>query len=150
MKLKEIHSVTETLEDGVFNVHCTIEDMDGQVYAADFCSRPDDPHGVNGEVRQWLDDHPDFPRDPYEPPEEPEPIIIVYPVDLWSRMTDDEADQVEGVMASQSVRIQNIFKSASSYRSDHELWPLLVSVATTLFGEQRADEILAPSGGLNG
>jgi len=78
-------------------------------------------------------------------PEPPEPVTIVYPVDLWSRMTDVEADAVVQAMTTQTARIQNIFRSASSYRSDHELWPLLVSMATDLFGAPRAAEILAAS-----
>ncbi|WP_242220095.1 hypothetical protein [Shinella zoogloeoides] len=78
-------------------------------------------------------------------PGPPEPVSIVYPVDLWSRMTDAEADAVVQAMTTQPVRIQNIFRAASSYRSDHELWPLLVSVATSLFGSERAAEILAAS-----
>ena len=82
---------------------------------------------------------------PYMPEPELEPITIVYPVDLWSRMTDVEADAVVQAMTTQTVRIQNIFRAASSYRSDHELWPLLVSVATSLFGSERAAEILAAS-----
>ncbi|MCB5205002.1 hypothetical protein LH464_21280 [Neorhizobium sp. T786] len=73
------------------------------------------------------------------------PVTILYPVDLWSRLTETEADQVEAVMLTQSIRVQNIFRSASSYRSDHELWPLLESVAVSLFGEARAAEILSPS-----
>lgn len=81
----------------------------------------------------------------FTPP--PPAIVVVYPVDLWSRMTNAEADQVEARMATQSVRVQNIFKSASSYRSDHELWPLLESMATSLFGSTRASEVLAPSQG---
>jgi len=72
-------------------------------------------------------------------------IIILYPVDLWSRLTDSEAVAVETAMTSQPVRIQNIFNYASSYRSDHELWPLLENMATTLFGAERATQILAPS-----
>lgn len=72
-------------------------------------------------------------------------VTILYPVDLWIRLSDEETEQVEAAMAMQPVRIQNIFKSASSYRSDNEFWPLLVSVATQLFGAQRAAEILAPS-----
>lgn len=80
-------------------------------------------------------------------PETPEPpnVTVLYPVDLWSRLSDAEADAVEQAMTTQSVRIQNIFRSASSYRSDHELWPLLVSMATNLFGSERAAEILAAS-----
>lgn len=72
-------------------------------------------------------------------------VIILYPADLWSRLTEGEADQVEAAMATQSARIQNIFRSASSYRSDHELWPLLETVAIGLFGDERAAEILAAS-----
>lgn len=72
-------------------------------------------------------------------------VIVLYPVDLWSRLTEAEADQVEAAMVAQSARVQNIFRSASSYRSDHELWPLLGTVANDLFGEARAGEILAAS-----
>ncbi len=73
----------------------------------------------------------------------PPPVTVLYPVDLWSRMTNAEAEQVEAIMATQPIRIQNIFRAASSYRSDHELWPLLVSIATGLFGAERAAVILA-------
>lgn len=72
-------------------------------------------------------------------------IVTVYAVDLWSRLSEDEADQVEAAMATRSARIQNIFRAANSYRSDHELWPLLVSTTETLFGVERAAEILAQS-----
>lgn len=75
----------------------------------------------------------------------PTPLVVVYAVDLWSRLTNAEAEQVEAAMATQPVRIQNIFKAASSYRSDHELWSLLEQVAVQLFGQTRAAEILAPS-----
>lgn len=75
----------------------------------------------------------------------PEPISVVYAVDLWSRLTDEEALQVGSAMEGQSFRMQNIFRAANSYRSDHELWSLLFLVASTLFGEDRAKVILAPS-----
>lgn len=77
--------------------------------------------------------------------EVPEPVTVVYGVDLWSRMTDAEADQVGAAIAEQPFRVRKIFETANSYRSDHELWPLLVQIATTLFGEERAAQILAPS-----
>lgn len=76
---------------------------------------------------------------------EPDPVTVVYSVDLWSRMTDAEADQVGAAMEAQPFRIRRIFESANSYREDHELWPLLAQIATTLFGAERATEILAPS-----
>lgn len=90
---------------------------------------------IDGEVVEYL------------PPvaESPEPVAVVYSVDLWSRMTDAEADQVGAAMAERPFRIRKIFETANSYRSDHELWPLLVQIATTLFSEERAAQILAPS-----
>lgn len=78
-------------------------------------------------------------------PVSPEPITVVYSVDLWSRMTDTEADQVGAEMEQQPFRTRKIFESAGSYQSDHELWPLLEQIATTLFGAERAAQILAPS-----
>jgi hypothetical protein len=80
----------------------------------------------------------------YEPPAVT-PVTVIFAVDLWSRMTNGEADQVGAVMAEQPFRIRKIFETAKSYRSDHELWPLLVQIATTIFGEERAAQILAPS-----
>lgn len=75
----------------------------------------------------------------------PTPVIIVYAVDLWSRTDEEEATKIEESMELQPVRLRNIFKSASSYRSDSPLWPLLLGIATTLFGEARAKQLLAPS-----
>lgn len=97
----------------------------------------------NPGLRKWVDGE----VVEYMPPpiEIPHPVTVVYGVDLWSRMTDAEANQVGTVMAEQPFRVRKIFETASSYRADHELWPLLVQVATTLFGQDRAAEILAPS-----
>lgn len=95
------------------------------------------------DVQAWKDAGNEWPEP--EPPVEVPVVTVLYPVDLWSRLTDVEADQVEATMATQTVRLQNIFKSASSYRSDHELWPLLQQIATGLFGAQRAGEILKGS-----
>lgn len=78
-------------------------------------------------------------------PVDVDPVTVVYKLDLWSRMTNDEADQVGAAMEEQPFRIRKIFESANSYRSDHELWPLLHQIASTLFGEDRALQILAPS-----
>ncbi|MCZ7451076.1 hypothetical protein O8B93_26255 [Agrobacterium rhizogenes] len=81
----------------------------------------------------------------YPPSPFPEAATVVYSVDLWSRMANAEADQVGAAMAEQPFRVRKIFETANSYHSDHELWPLLVQIATTLFGEERAAQILAPS-----
>lgn len=72
------------------------------------------------------------------------PSTTVIPaVTLWERMTEEEAAQVETVMATQTFRTRQIFMTAQTFRSDHELWPLLTQMAVELFGEERASELLA-------
>lgn len=81
----------------------------------------------------------------YVPEPEAPTVISIPAVTLWERMTEAEGEQVEAVMQTQPFRIRQIFTTAQSYRSDHELWPLLQHVATELFGAQRAGELLAQS-----
>ena len=81
----------------------------------------------------------------FQAPVVPDPVTVVYSVDLWTRMTNAEADQVGAAMDQQPFRVRRIFESANSYRSDHELWQLLVQIATDLFGAERAAQILSPS-----
>lgn len=64
-------------------------------------------------------------------------------VTLWERMTEAEAEQVNAAMATHPFRTRQIFTTANTFRSDHELWPLLESMAIDLFGETRAAELLA-------
>lgn len=74
-----------------------------------------------------------------------EPMVTVLPaVTLWERMTEAEADQVAEAMTTQPFRTRKIFETAATFRSDHELWPLLEGMAKQLFGEARAAELLAP------
>lgn len=81
---------------------------------------------------------------PVPEPVEPDPVVKVLPaVTLWERMTEDEAVAVSEAMKTQSVRTVEIFRNASTFRSDHELWPLLEQMAADLFGEARAAELLA-------
>lgn len=78
-------------------------------------------------------------------------VVTLYQIDLWTRLdggkdgNGGEVAKVLAAMEQQPIRIRKIFESATSYRSDHELWPLLKEIATALFGEERAAEILAPS-----
>ncbi len=83
--------------------------------------------------------------EPYVPEPEDLAVISIPAVTLWERMTEAEGEQVEAVMQTQPFRIRQIFTTAQTYRSDHELWPLLQQVATELFGAQRAGELLAQS-----
>ena len=78
----------------------------------------------------------------YVPPASP--IVTVLPaVTLWERLTDAEAEQVNAAMATQPFRTRQIFLTANTFRSDHELWLLLVQMANDLFGEERAAELLS-------
>jgi hypothetical protein len=78
-----------------------------------------------------------------EPDPEPEAVISIPAVTFWERTTEAEGSAIEAMLAQQSFRVQQIFMTAQSYRSDHELWPLLQSAAIGLFGEERAAELLA-------
>lgn len=78
----------------------------------------------------------------YSPPAVP--IVTVLPsVALWERMSQSEAEQVNAAMATQPFRTRQIFLTANTFRSDHELWLLLVQMANDLFGEERAAELLS-------
>lgn len=79
----------------------------------------------------------------YVPEPEAPTLISIPAVTLWERMTEAEGEQVEAAMQSQPFRIRQIFTTAQTYRSDHELWPLLQHMAAELFGAQRAGELLA-------
>lgn len=87
----------------------------------------------------------------FQPPIVPEPVTTVYAVDFWTRLdggedgNSGEVAQVLAAMEQQPIKTRKIFDTANSYRSDHELWPLLQQLATSLFGEERAAQILAPS-----
>ncbi|MBM7328693.1 hypothetical protein JS562_37375 [Agrobacterium sp. S2] len=79
------------------------------------------------------------------PAETPDPVTVIPAVTLWERMTDAEAEQVNAAMATQPFRTRQIFLTANTFRSDHELWPLLMQMANDLFGEERATELLSPA-----
>lgn len=75
----------------------------------------------------------------------PADVKILPAVTLWERLTEAEAEQVNAAMATQPFRTRQIFLTANTFRSDHELWPLLEQMATDLFGEERAAELLSPA-----
>lgn len=87
----------------------------------------------------------------FQAPVVPDPVTTVYAVDFWTRLdggedgNGGEVAQVLSAMETQPIKTRKIFDTANSFRSDHELWPLLQQLATSLFGEERAAEILAPS-----
>lgn len=68
LSLNSVEMVTQMPEEGVFLLRCNITDIDDIIRDCDYCSRPDDPYGLNPTIRQWLADNPSFPRTPYVPP----------------------------------------------------------------------------------
>jgi hypothetical protein len=73
------------------------------------------------------------------------PTITVIPkLELYRRMTDAEYEQMQAGVASQSARIQDVFRMVDNFRENDTLWPLLVSMGHQLFGEERTAELLAP------
>lgn len=77
-----------------------------------------------------------------EPEPEQEPAIVIPAVTFWERTTEAEGTAIEAMLNQQPFRIRQIFMTAQSYRSDHELWPLLQNAAVQLFGEDRAAALL--------
>lgn len=75
----------------------------------------------------------------------PAPVTVLYKVDFYRRMTDEEAEAVEDEIAKQPVKQRRIFESANSFRSDAPEWQTLNALAGALFGAARAKVILAPS-----
>ncbi|WP_435655035.1 hypothetical protein [Brucella pituitosa] len=137
-------------------VYAEGDDQSDKVPIADWkpnpvCSIPADAVEITDDQWKELMDYPSARRwdgesvVDYTPPmPEPEPVVTILPaVTLWERLTEDEADQVNEAMATQPVRTQRIFTTANTFRSDHELWPLLEQMAKELFGAERAAALLA-------
>lgn len=67
MALNAVYSVSATPEANVFVFRCNITDFEGETYDCDYCSRPNDPHGLNPAFRRWLEESADFPITAYVP-----------------------------------------------------------------------------------
>lgn len=67
--------------------------------------------------------------------------------DLWRRATDAEAAQMDAALAAQPVRIRRLYDAATVITRTDELWSTLYAGMVGLFGQARADVLLAPSEG---
>ncbi|WP_322884803.1 hypothetical protein U8C32_12575 [Sinorhizobium medicae] len=77
-RVTEILNISDTAEGGgVYKIELWVqcaEDMEPE--SAEYISRPDDPYGVNPQIRKWLSENPDAPVHVYVPPPPPTPEEI--------------------------------------------------------------------------
>lgn len=82
-------------------------------------------------------------------PETPEPAPLEYVLQIsvfWTRMTDEEAEDFDGAMATASpLRLRRAFNSATSMTSETELFLFVRAVLVGVVSTTRADAIMAPS-----
>jgi len=145
--LHSVISVTATNEPEVYIVRVELTDVDEVTTIDDYCSRPDDPFGLNPAIRQWLSDHAgEYTILPYVPPADPGPQPYrIAKSTPWIRMTDEEADLITGAMQQAPSRQKGIYDAATYLSSGDPLWSSLHDmIATTLNSTTRADELLAP------
>ena len=74
-----------------------------------------------------------------------QPSLFTYKTDIWSRCTDDEAEQLDGALQSSSVRYRRMWDDCITVEHDSALFTYLHSEMTTPFGSDRTDQLLAPS-----
>ncbi|RBO90520.1 hypothetical protein [Pseudochrobactrum asaccharolyticum] len=142
MKIHEVFSVSADVDEALL-IDMDYSGLEGRTRAI-VAYRESDPYSpLTPLITQWLaDNNPEIL--PYIPPEpEPEQPISIPAVTFWERTTEAEGTAIETMLNQQPFRVRQIFMTAQSYRSDHELWPLLQSAAIGLFGEERAAELLA-------
>lgn len=93
------------------------------------CDPPSDARQV------WLDSSwGDGPTPPYE----------ISKVEIIRRMTTAEATSAELLIASADAKFRLMWNSANVIRSSDEWFPTLHAALAGAFGEERADQILAP------
>lgn len=62
---------------------------------------------------------------------------------IWRRATDAEAEIMDAALGSQSVRVRRIYDGAQVISTDGELYSILLAAMIQLFGESRAQQLLA-------
>jgi len=72
-RVTEILKISDTAEgNGVYLLELMIRYADGdEPELAEYCSRPNDPYGVNPQIRKWMSENPDAPVHVYVPPPPP-------------------------------------------------------------------------------
>lgn len=70
---------------------------------------------------------------------------ITYKADLWRRATDAEAETIVAVLSQQPIRKQRLFNDADHLDHADPEFAELKARFVQVFGQERADELLAPS-----
>lgn len=81
----------------------------------------------------------------YQEPPSTDGVFIISKDDIWRRASDQEAEIMEQALQNQPTRLKRIYEGATYIRTDDGLFTLLKETLVQLFGETRADELLAPS-----
>jgi hypothetical protein len=64
--------------------------------------------------------------------------------DLWSRLTDDEAVELDTALKN-SIKVRQLLAVSDLIASNDTLWTRLRGILIPLFGPTRTEEILLPS-----
>lgn len=143
MSLNSVSTVYATSEPDVFNLACNITDFYGETYDTQFCSRPEDPFGLNPDIRAWLAANPDFPIEPYVPPEPPTADEIRASMPALSRYqfragmkaggitTAVISDAIDAVIDPDEREDYEIFWESSQVFNRLDAFTLLVSASKT-------------------
>lgn len=78
----------------------------------------------------------------------PAPLEIprrTYKADIWRRATDAEAATIDANLEAKGLRMRNLFNDAQHLDHADPLFLDLKEAFAQAFGDQRADELLAPS-----
>lgn len=73
------------------------------------------------------------------------PPAKTYKADVWRRATDAEAETIAAVLSQQTVRKQRLFNDADYLNHADPEFVELKAGFVQVFGQARADELLAPS-----
>lgn len=108
-----------------------------------YAYRADDPYSgaIGMFLAAWLIEHEDEILPWVDPPPSPYNFQITT---LWGRLTEDEAEEFdEAVSVTGPLKTRKQFNLATSMTSDSELFAWVRDILVGLFGETRADELLA-------
>lgn len=78
-------------------------------------------------------------------PQPPQMKDVTFKKDLWSRVTNDEADKIDTFLTTLPTREQRLFNDTVALIHTDELYTDLLTGLTKLFGADRATVILAKS-----